>query len=504
MDDWRHIHEFTVDITDRFAILGANMEENILKRISRNIVWALLLVVTTWLGIDVQAQPRSIPRLPVNWGGLSDADLSVETPEEYLDAGAVVIFNLGLAMLERHSLEVDRHVRIKLLDDSGVELFRTVTIKYDPLDDLKKLKARIVRSDNSTVDIPGSTFTKSMVGGCNQVVIPFVGAGAGDFIEYAYTISYHAPVNHRGPDKFLLYNQAIDFQFQMERGKWKTFQWEGFKRDHIARFPDWCFYSVVPTLRAELTVFMGTEMIYAFVPHHIPDSLATPPPDVGSDHQFTRFSWHLENIPSVADESCSEGCCLEGPSLSFRFVGWSNEKVIAQQGISGDEWKSMGAAFDLYMRQYVKDSKQLKRQVKSLKSKTSDPIELATAIIEFVHNDIKIADSGHNMRPVCDDSKKLFKRKSGTFFERNILLLQMLQEAELDVKPVLIATSDRPALLQTGRCNYMICCLTIDSDVYFLDTSEPSTFGVLPALSRVSGGLLIDGDSSRLKSVKSK
>lgn len=480
------------------------MEENILKRISKNVVWALLLILTAWLGVDVQAQPRSIPRLPVNWGVLSDADLAVNMPEEFLEAGAVVISDVGLVMLERYSLEIDRHVRIKLLDDSGVELFRTIALKYDPLDDFKKLKARIVRSDNNTVELPSSTFTKSMVGDCNQVVIPFDGARAGDFIEYAYTISYHAPVNHRGPDKFLLYNRAIDFQYQMERGKWKTFQWEGFQRDHIAWFPDWCFYNAVPTLRAELTVFMGAEMTYAFVPHHLADSLATPPPDVAADHQFTRFQWHLENIPPVVDESCSVGCCLEGPSLSFRFVGWSNEKVIAQQGIRGDEWKSMGAAFELYLRQYMKDSKQVKRQVKALKSETSDPIELAGAIIAFVHNDIKIADSGHNMRPVCDDSRKLFKTKSGTFFESNILLLQMLREAGFDVKPMLIATSDRPALLQTGRCNHMICCLTIDGDNYFLDTSELSTLGSLPAASNVSGGLLVDGDNSRLKSIKSR
>ncbi|MFD1613665.1 DUF3857 domain-containing protein [Gelatiniphilus marinus] len=81
--------------------------------------------------------------------------------------------------------------------------------------------------------------------------------------------------------------------------------------------------------------------------------------------------------------------------------------------------------------------------------------------------------------------KDLIKNKSGNVSSINILLHNLLKEADIDVKPVLISTRDHgfPTKIYPviSDFNYLIVQVTMDNKTYLLDATDPYlSFGEIP------------------------
>lgn len=125
----------------------------------------------------------------------------------------------------------------------------------------------------------------------------------------------------------------------------------------------------------------------------------------------------------------------------------------------------------------------------------NDELKKASKILEYVQNNYTW-NGKHNL--FKDNSvKNLIKEKSGSASEINILLHNLLEENDINVKPVLISTRNNglPTKLfpVISEFNYLIVAATINNEQYFLDaTDEYLSFGEIPFKCLNHYGRLLD------------
>lgn len=125
----------------------------------------------------------------------------------------------------------------------------------------------------------------------------------------------------------------------------------------------------------------------------------------------------------------------------------------------------------------------------------TDDFKRAKSIYEYVQNNYTWNEEYKIFKDVS--VKDLIKNKSGNVSSINILLHNLLEEANIDVKPVLISTRDNgyPTQLYPviSDFNYLIIQATINNKTYLLDaTDKYLSFGMVPLRCLNKYGRLLD------------
>ncbi|MCK8481132.1 DUF3857 domain-containing protein [Psychroserpens algicola] len=125
----------------------------------------------------------------------------------------------------------------------------------------------------------------------------------------------------------------------------------------------------------------------------------------------------------------------------------------------------------------------------------SDPLEKAKAIYEFVQNTYTWDKTFNIFNDVS--VKDLVNNKSGNVSEINILLHNLLEANDIDVKPVLLSTRNNGFATRIypviSDFNYLIVHVTIGEQIYMLDaTDDYLSFGQLPIRCLNQYGRLLD------------
>ncbi|MDN3493999.1 DUF3857 domain-containing protein [Winogradskyella bathintestinalis] len=129
-------------------------------------------------------------------------------------------------------------------------------------------------------------------------------------------------------------------------------------------------------------------------------------------------------------------------------------------------------------------------------SSIDNPLEKANRIYQYVLNNYKW--NGKSER--YDVSlKSLIKEKTGSAFEINLLLANLLSYEDIDVFPVLMSTRENGLVTRLfpvlSEFNYVILKVIIDNITYYLDaTNSYRSFGELPFRALNQYGRLIDFD----------
>lgn len=108
--------------------------------------------------------------------------------------------------------------------------------------------------------------------------------------------------------------------------------------------------------------------------------------------------------------------------------------------------------------------------------------EKARRIFAYVSENFSC--SNYYARYLTGSLKDVFKSKSGTVADINLLLIAMLHHEKISVDPVLLSTRSRGTTHQfyplMDRYNYVIARAFIDNKIYFLDASRQRGFNKLP------------------------
>ena len=98
--------------------------------------------------------------LAQKWGEISDTEWQITPPAEHANAGAIIIFDNGIATAELRGLDFKRHVRIKVFDENDIDNVDDILIEYYHYDKLHDVKAQILRPDGTVLKFDKKAFEK--------------------------------------------------------------------------------------------------------------------------------------------------------------------------------------------------------------------------------------------------------------------------------------------------------------------------------------------------------
>ena len=148
----------------------------------------------------------------------------------------------------------------------------------------------------------------------------------------------------------------------------------------------------------------------------------------------------------------------------------------------------------------VKQSNFLNKKVEELTAGMTEPNQKITAIYNYVKENI-IWDG--SMRKYTDGNfKKVLDEKKGNSAEINLLLISMLQKADLSADPVLISTRENGTVRQqmpiSSQFNYVLCAVTMGEKTILLDATDRSLpMTILPERCLNGSGFVISKNNSR-------
>lgn len=400
------------------------------------------------------------------WGKVTDEEIQQGPPEDYPEANAVILFDIGRMEVSVERVELHRHVRIKILTRAGIEEAGDIGFSYDEEDRIRSLQAQTITPDGKKIKVDKDEFFTKTLGGYKYTTFAFPALDSGCIIEYKYINT----------------------------------------NERLHRLDAWYFQSDLYTLYSEFSLILNPGFVYSSATVQVPpekrepETEYLPNPDDMYGRRNQKFTWKLTDLPPINDE----------PYMSFRdnyLASIYNQLVSYETAHSKWDyikgWPDIGEKFQFSIEEYIDKRKDIEKLADSLTVGLTDPLEKAKTIYNYVIREIKTQDDDKGYYFSNDKLSVMLGNKCGTGDEKNILLTQMLKSAGLSAWPVLIGTRDKtvfnPKLYQAQQFNRIITFVDIKPTFYYLDaTSGYCPFGILPPESRATGGLLLDGRKSEL------
>lgn len=397
-----------------------------------------------------------------SFGKVDKAELEMKECSFEKSAGAMVIFSeaesffkIDLNASVSPVFEQTEHrVRIKIFNEKG---FGSANIKIiypdDKMISIKKFSAQTYNLDAggnivvTKVD-DKSVFDKKLNKRFYERTFAFPAVKAGSIIEYKY---------------------ILDGESESQ----------------------WYFQQSIPVEYSRFVLNFPAELIMSVTPY------TNLPVQQGKDYKSgNNYSWYaMENIPPLNDEpymSCREDYLqrLEARLVALDFAGSPRQNLLRT-------WPGI-------IKELVEDEdfgKQLKKDI----PRTADLDKMLQAEanpyrkMNIVHNYVRNNMQWNNYNGIwaLDGVKSAWRDKKGTSGEINLILINLLKDAGLDVHPILVSTRSN-GIINTSVAGYsqfdkVMAYVDIDNKTYILDATEKNTPSfILPYEVMASEGLLID------------
>ncbi|WOD44051.1 DUF3857 domain-containing protein [Hwangdonia lutea] len=400
------------------------------------------------------------------------ADLELNVYEKDSTANALVLHEYGNSYIDNndYSLITEEKRKIKILNREGFNK-ANVTIYLQKSDDRKEKVKNIVATTYNLVDGKVTVtklsdthiFEEEYNDDFTLVKFTLPNIKEGSVINYSYTLQSPFKFNYQGwsfqsdiPKLYSEYNTSIpanyEYNIKLVGGK------KLFKNDQKIKRN--CLYG-------------GN----------------------GAHADCTISSYAMKDIPAFIEEDYM--------TSKYNFLARIEYELKVFKGFDGrinnytKTWKTTDREFrtDKDIGKQLSKSIDLEDFVSHTVITEKDTYKKADAIYKHVQENYTW---NGDYKIFSDVSvKNLIKNKSGNVSSINILLHNLLKEADIDVKPVLISTRDHgfPTKIYPviSDFNYLIVQATIDDKTYLLDaTDEYLSFGEIPLRCLNSYGRLMD------------
>ncbi|MEP6713122.1 MAG: DUF3858 domain-containing protein [Ferruginibacter sp.] len=203
------------------------------------------------------------------------------------------------------------------------------------------------------------------------------------------------------------------------------------------------------------------------------------------DATVTNHHWVIKNVPALTEEKYTSTLNNYIAKIEFQLSGY-NFRGEPYENVMGS-WKTVGEKLledEDFGSGFKKNNNWLDDDMKKITVKTDSKLQKMRAIYYYIKDNIKCTNARGIMlsRPLKD----IFRNKSGSVAEVNLLLITMLRHENINADPVILST--RHNGLANGiyplmnQYNYVVCKASIEDDPYYLDASQPYLgFNHLPA-----------------------
>ncbi len=414
-------------------------------------LYQILYLALLMLVPDVRAQ---------EWGHVTDEEWAMEAPLLYREANALILFDHGEMEVSTEGIRIKRHVRMKVLNNAGIDEIGDCSFVYEDGDKIKSLKAQTILPDGEKHEVGGRQFYTKESKSKRIKTFSFPKVQEGCILEFKYI-----NVNKR-----------------------------------FGLLDPWYFQDDIYTLESTFKLILKGKFTYASVTKNVPYGDREPQVEE-DDYNGTRsFTWTRRNIEPIKDEPYMGATHDYLSALHCQLVTYQDrwQKIDFVK-----DWPDLGALFTEYIDNYTDKSGNLEETAASLAASAGDDYSVARTMYRYVIDSFKTQPSPSGNYLTHEHLENMVAARYGTAEEKNILLTELLRLAGLQAWPVLISTRDHgqfnPEIYQLQQFNYVLGYVETDSGGQFLDASNPyGHFGLLPPLCVTNGGFLLDGKDSRI------
>ncbi|UAY51435.1 DUF3857 domain-containing protein [Ferruginibacter albus] len=430
-------------------------------------------------------------KTPVKFGHVTKDDFDVSKYNVDTSAGAVIVSDVGYSDFEGNSagwfsLVFKHQKRIKIINKNGFDLADVSVYLYKNSggeEILSNVKASTYNIEDGEVKetkmksdaIFSDQYDQKRL--IKKFTLPSVKEGS--IIEYSYVV--HS-----------------DFLFDLQPWAFQD------------NYPVvWSEYSVnIPEYFDYVTLFQGYEpfsikteesgsAVYNITIH--PDGQSGRAENLTLSPNTSQKRWVMKNVPALKEEAYTSSIKNHIAKIEFQLAGIKLPNR-PYESIMGTWTK---ASEELLKREDFGD--RLNRNNGWLNDESANILSGATTgldktkkIYYYVRNNIKSTD----IKGILLDKnlKDVFKNKSGSIADINMLLVTMLRHENIQATPVILSTKSHgytsPYYPIIDKFNYVVCQVTLDSSTYYLDASQHYLgFNELPSYCYNGHARIIDNEA---------
>ena len=393
------------------------------------------------------------------FGKIDKADLEMTTCEFDQDAEAMMLFEVGELYCTISSagvnFDIDKHVRLKILKDKGKEWadVRIRYIGYKNDESIKNLAAQTYNLDENgnivTTKVEKKlVYQKKVNKYMNEMVFTFPDVKVGSVLEFKYTQTNTGIVN-------------------------------------------WYFQRRIPVQYSRYKIDMPREIeLYA-------SPVCMLPYERKKDSRGTRDIqvYSMKNIPALRNEpyiSCDDDYRqrLEVRPLAINPPSQPRISLVK-------DWKKVikdlmdHEDFGVQLKRNIPRTDDLEAALKTV----TDPYQRMVLVHDYVRNNMQWNEIEGIYAQ--DGIRAAWKDRKGTTGEINMILVNLLKDAGLDCKPLLVSTRENgrvnTGIAETRQFNKVMAHVTINDKVYVLDATDKYTPArLIPYDVMFSEGLIIN------------
>ena len=441
----------------------------------------IFLFITLLINIELNAQSRLNNR---KFGNITKEEFKINVDSIEKNADAFVISDIGssyfIPFVDEIKLIYKRHLILKINTKNG---FDAATIKFltfhrlSKREFINKLKGFTYNLENDKIiktEIDkNNIFSEDVSKNWNEERISFPNIKEGSIIELVYEIE----------SPFL-------------------FNWN-----------PWTFQNKIPTLYSAYTIYVPSFCNLIPVVQSAFNLKKTQKQEHSTlANDFTNIdnviTWEAFNLPPIYEEPYITS--IENFETKVKLIMQSLKIPGQTDRIFYYSWEETSRLLEEeedFGDYYMSKKNWLHEEVKKIIGNETDKIAILKKIYYFIKNNFSLENSRSIF--TTKSIKNTFNKKSGTISEINLILIAMLKELNYDAKPVLISTVNNgrshPTIAIIEEYNYLICIVTIDEELIFLDASDKyNVFGMLPKKCYNGGGHIVSKENSETLNINPK
>ena len=394
------------------------------------------------------------------WGGITPANLQLQSYQEFPDADAVILLKSGHLTPQEgqqgYEFAKTFYLRIHILTEKGLENADQAIYYYskDNHERVGKYRARTVNLENGELSF--STLKKK------------------DFFK---------------DDDLTTNYSALKFTFpNVKPGSILEFEYTVYKKSIFSDI--WYFQGDLPTITSTFAFIPHNKMSHVFLFQGLFDDRL---------QNFAAGAWIMNNIPELKEE----------PFVSnlddFRAKMLIQLDAYVSNGITK---KTLNSWEDLTKEMYQENSfgklnkknMDLDDEVGLIVNRNEEPEEKLKRIYKYITENIEW--DGTRRIFTEDDLDKIMEEKKGSSAQINLVLTRMLRQAEITAYPLLLSTRKHGVIIKAYpllvQFNTLACYAEIDGKPYILDATDPNRAYDLPDIDLLNDeGWLLDEENPR-------
>ena len=418
-----------------------------------------ILISISIFGQKGKSKDSNIPA----FGTVEKADLEMKECDFDKNAEAMVLFEKGqLDFIAGRGIDLEKHVRIKILNDKGKDQ-ADIHIRYynwKNEQEIKDITAQVYNLDASgniqvTKVDKKQIFEKQINKRIAEKVFTFPDVKAGSIIEFKY--------RHNGAGGI-----------------------------------DWYFQKPIPVKYSEFVCDYPADLVeLAFTPK------CFMPYEQKRDNKGNRSInfFSMKEVPALRDEPYILNADDYKQKIEIKPVALFNGVGVRQSILYN--WPRVikllmeDEDFGLQIKKEIPRTADLDAAIKNVK----DQYQRMKIIFQYVKKNMEW--NGNPGIWALDGVKAAWKDKKGTTGEINLILINLLRDAGLNAKPILVSTHDNGLVNSTDAGNFynwgvnqfnkVLAWVTIGEETYALDATDKDTpVNLIPYDVVTTEGLVIE------------